>query len=72
MLAKELITCQVAIIQFMGVIAVCRGIHLLGLTARGGHGPSTFGPGITFVIAGAAATNFPHFVGLIESLIAGP
>ena len=70
--ARELIAGLVAIIQFMGVIAVCRGIHLLGLSARGGHGPRTFGPGITFVLAGAAATNFPLFVGLIESLIAGP
>ena len=60
------------IVQFMGVIAVCRGIHLLGLSARGGHGPRTFGPGIPFGIAGAAATNFPIFVGLVESLIAAP
>ena len=70
--ARELLAGLVAIIQFMGVIAVCRGIHLLGLSARGGHGPRTFGPGITFVISGAAATNFPLFVGLIESLITGP
>ena len=70
--ARELIAGLVAIVQFMGVIAVCRGIHLLGLSARGGHGPRTFGPGITFLVAGAAATNFPLFVGLAESLISAP
>ena len=69
--ARELIAGLVAIIQFMGVIAVCRDIHMLGLLARGGHGPRTFGQGITFAIAGAGATNFLLFVGLVESLITG-
>ena len=70
--AREMIAELPASIQFMGEVAVCRDIHLLGHSARGGHGPKTFSPGVTFVIAVAAATNFLLFFGLIESLITGP
>jgi hypothetical protein len=70
--AVEMITGLVLIIQFMGVIAVARGIFLLNQSAQGGQGPKTFGPGFTFIIAGVAATNFPLFVGLMESLIVAP
>ena len=59
----------VLIIQFVGVIAVCRGLYLLNQSAQGGQGPQTFGPGFTFVIAGICATNFPIAVGIFESLI---
>lgn len=67
--ARELITGLVMVIQFMGIIAVARGLYLLNQSAQGGGGPKTFGPGFTFVIAGAMATNFPIFVGVMESLI---
>lgn len=70
--AREMISGLVMIIQFMGIIAVCRGLYLLNQSSQGGHGPKTFGPGFTFVICGVAATNFPLFVGLMESLIVAP
>lgn len=67
--ARGLITGLVLIIQFMGVIAVCRGIFLMNQSAQGGQGPQTFGPGITFILCGVTATNFPIFVGFMEKLI---
>jgi hypothetical protein len=70
--AREMISGLVLIVQFVGVIAVCRGLYLLNQSAQGGQGPQTFGPGFTFVISGIAATNFPLFVGIMESLISAP
>lgn len=70
--AREMISGLVMIVQFMGIIAVCRGLYLLNQSAQGAQGPKTFGPGFTFVICGVAATNFPLFVGLMESLIVAP
>jgi hypothetical protein len=70
--AREMITGLVIIIQFMGIIAVGRGLFLLNQSAQGSQGPSTFGPGLTFVISGLMATNFPLFVGIMESLITAP
>ena len=67
--ARDMISGIVLIIQFVGVIAVCRGLYLLNQSAQGGQGPQTFGPGFTFVIAGICATNFPIAVGIFESLI---
>jgi hypothetical protein len=57
------------IVQFVGVIAIARGLYLLNMSAQSAQGPKTFGPGLTFVIAGAMATNFPIFVGVMENLI---
>lgn len=65
--AEQMIIAITVIIQFVGAIGVARGILLLNQSANGGQ--QTFGPGLTFVIAGAMATNFPVFVGLMESLI---
>ena len=45
---------------------------LIGTLLGGEHDPKRFSPGVTFVIAEAAATNFPLFVGLIGILITGP
>lgn len=68
--ARSMITGIVVIIQFLGMVAIMRGLFLLRETANGGGGgPKTFGPGITHVIAGAMAANFPLFVGTIELLI---
>jgi hypothetical protein len=66
---RELISGIVAIVQFIGLIAVVRGLFLLNRAAQGGNGQPVFGPGITFVIAGVMAINFPLFVGTIELLI---
>jgi len=61
----------VSIVMFVGVIGVMRGLYLLNQTAQGGGGPKTFGPGLTFVIAGVMAVNFPLFVGMMERLVSG-
>ena len=67
---RQLITGIVAIVQFIGLIAVIRGLLMLNKAAQGGGGgQSTFGPGVTFVIAGIMAINFPIFVGVFESLL---
>lgn len=67
--ATRLVTGIVAIVQVIGLIAVMRGIFLLNASAKGAGGPPTYGPGLTFIIAGAMAVNFPVFVGVIEDLI---
>lgn len=68
--ARTMITGLVTIVQFLGLIAVARGLFLLNQSAQGpGGGPKTFGPGLTFIISGICATNFPIFVGIMESLI---
>ena len=67
--ARTLIVGITAIVQFIGLIAIARGLYLLNLSAQSAQGPKTFGPGLTFVIAGAIATNFPIFVGVMENLI---
>lgn len=59
----------VAIVMFMGVIAIFRGLLMLNQAAQGGGGPKTLGPGMTFCIAGAMAINFPLFVGAMEWFI---
>ena len=67
---RDMIIGIVTIIQFIGLIAVMRGIYLLNQSAQSaGGGPKTFGPGLTFVISGIMAVNFPLFVGMIELLI---
>lgn len=67
--AKTMIVGITAIVMMVGVIGVMRGLLLLNAAAKGGQGSSTFGPGLTFVIAGAVATNFPFFVGIAERFI---
>jgi len=67
--ARQIITGMVVIIQFIGVIAVIRGLTLLNQSAQGDGGPCTFGPGVTFIIAGVMAVNFPLFIGAVERLI---
>ena len=55
------------IIQLVGFIAIARGLLFLNMAASPG-GPQGFGPGLTFLIAGALAVNFPTFFGMIASL----
>ena len=68
---RAMISGIIMIIQFIGIIAVIRGLYLLNVSAQGDGGPKTFGPGVTFLISGAMAVNFPLFFGLMESLITG-
>lgn len=67
--AQGLIVGITLIVQFVGMIGIARGLYLLNQSAQGSQGPKTFGPGLTFVIAGAMATNFPIFVGVMDDLI---
>lgn len=69
--ARAMISGIIMIIQFIGLIAVIRGLYLLNLSAQGDGGPKTFGPGVTFLISGAMAVNFPLFFGMVERLITG-
>lgn len=66
---RTMMTGIVMIVQFVGLIAVIRGLILLNQTAQGGGGPKTFGPGMTFLISGIMAINFPLFMGAIERLL---
>lgn len=69
---RAIITAIVTIVQFVGLIGVMRGLYMLNHSAQGGQGgPSTFGPGMTFVIAGIVALNFPIVVGMMSSLVTG-
>ena len=65
--ARSSVSALVMIIQFVGFIAIARGLLLLNLAARP-DGPRTLGPGFTFLIAGALAVNFPVFFGFVSSL----
>lgn len=67
--ARSMITGLVLIVQFLGLIGVARGLYLLNQSAQGSQGPKTFGPGLTFVIAGIMATNYPLVVGIVEAII---
>lgn len=66
---KKMIRSMVYVIQIVGVIAIGRGFYLLNQSAQGGQGPKTFGPGLTFVISGTLASNFPVFYGIMESIL---
>lgn len=68
---RAMITGIIMIVQFIGIIAVIRGLTLLNRSAQGDGGPKTFGPGVTFLISGAMAVNFPLFFGAVERLITG-
>ena len=66
--AREMLTGIIMIIQFLGFVAIMRGVYLLNRAAQGDSGP-TFGPGVTFMVAGIMAMNFPVFVGAVEQLV---
>ncbi len=66
---RTMIVGIVTIIQFMGYIAIMRGLWVLREAAKGNGGTRTFGPGFTFVVAGALAANFPLFIGLLEGIL---
>ncbi len=69
--ARTMVTGIVAIVMFMGVAGIIRGLLLLKAAADGsaGRGASPIGPGVTFLVAGIIAVNFPRFVGLMEGLL---
>ncbi|MEP3668625.1 MAG: hypothetical protein ABJN42_18025 [Roseibium sp.] len=65
---RDMITAIVTVVMLVGLIAVMRGLFLLNESAKG-QGPKTFGPGMTFVIAGVMGLNFPIFVGVMETML---
>ena len=67
--AKELIKAIVIVVQFLGMIALVRSIMLFNEHAQG-PGESRLGMGLTFLLAGTVATNFPLFAGVLEDLVA--
>lgn len=66
--SRQMLVSIVMIIQFLGFVAIVRGIYMLNAAAQGANG-STLGPGVTFLISGVAAMNFPVFIGVIEKLL---
>ena len=58
----------VLLVQLIGYIAVARGVWFLNASVSPGN-QRMFGPGITFLIAGSFAINFPSFVGLLTDLL---
>ncbi len=68
--SREAVAAIVLIIQFIGFLAVARGLLFLNYAASPG-GPSTLGPGFTFLVAGALAVNFPVFARALASLANG-
>ena len=64
--ARNLVIAMVRIIQFVGFIAIARGI--LHFNAAAQNGGRTVGSGITFVVAGVLAVNFPRFWQLLVEL----
>ena len=69
--SRPAIEAIVVLIQFIGFIAIARGLLFLSSAASPG-GPKTFGPGFTFLISGALAVNFPAFFGILTNLFALP
>lgn len=66
-MARPAIRSLIVLIQFIGFIAIARGLLFLNAAANAG-GPSSLGPGITFIVAGTLAVNFPTFFGALVKL----
>ena len=60
---QELIELVVLVIQFMGFIAIVRSLLLFNQISS--QGSRVVGPGITFLVAGTLAVNFPLFWGIL-------
>ncbi|MCY4260799.1 MAG: hypothetical protein OXC91_11115 [Rhodobacteraceae bacterium] len=63
--ASGLVTAIIRLIQFVGLIAIVRGILVLNAAASG---RATVGGGITFLVAGGLAVNFPEFWQMLTQL----
>ncbi len=65
--SRRAVEAVVLFIQLIGFIAVARGLLFLNCAATPG-GPKSLGPGVTFIVAGALAVNFPSFFGVMANL----
>ena len=68
--SREAVAGIVLIIQFIGILAVARGLLIMNQAATPG-GQRVLGPGFTFLVAGALAVNFPVFAGALAKLFTG-
>ena len=68
---RQASTSFVLLVQLIGYIAVARGVWFLNASVSPGN-QRMFGPGITFLVAGSLAINFPSFVGLLTDLLVQP
>ena len=57
------------IVQFLGVIAIFRGILLLNASCQPGQQP-TVGAGLTFIVGGTLAFNIGAVLGMLNELVA--
>lgn len=69
--SKQAIEAIVLLIQLIGFIAIVRGLLFLNGSASPNAASKSLGPGITFIIAGALAVNFPAFFGMMTQLVVG-
>lgn len=56
------------VVKFIGLIAIMRGLFFLRSAALP-NAQIQMGPGVTFVIAGICAWNFPLFLSVLENLV---
>lgn len=61
-----------ALCLVLGLIAISLGLWLVNLSAQGERDAGAFGQGLTFMVAGAQAVNFPAFIGVMERLLVMP
>jgi hypothetical protein len=54
--------------ELFGILAFAKGIMTLRATANG-TGPQTYGPGVTFVIAGCLAANITQVISSLASTL---
>ena len=67
---RQIVESFALVARLLGYVAFARGLYLLNAAAARGAG-GTFGPGATFIVAGAAAVNFPEVFRLLAGLIYG-
>ena len=68
---RQASTSFVLLVQLIGYVAVARGVWFLNASVSAGN-QKMFGPGLTFLFAGALAVNFPSFIGLLTGLLVHP
>lgn len=69
--SREAVTSILAIVQFIGLIAVVRGLFVLNAHFAGIGSRPTFGSGMTHLVGGIMAVNIPLVVRLFELLATG-
>ncbi len=60
----------VSFIQLIGFIAIARGLLFLNDAVSPNGGSRLWGPGITFIVSGTLAVNFPTFFSMMANMFA--